>query len=315
MTFLAPERLLLLLGVAALAGVYVFQQRRRSRYAVRFTNLELLDRVAPEKPRWRRHVPAAAFLAMLCLLVTGFARPAADLQVPRERATILVAVDVSPSMRATDVPPTRLDAAKQAAQEFVEQLPERFNVGLVAFSGSAAVVVSPTTDRQAVMDGIARLQVGQRTAIGEAVFTSLQTIRTFDERAAADPPPARIVLLSDGANTSGRAPEEAATEATEQGVPVFTIAYGTPDGMVRLGGDWQPVPPDLPTLRDLATTTGGSFYEAASIEELREVYEDIGSSIGYRTEQRDVSAWFVGLGLLAALAAAAGSLVWFSRLP
>ncbi|MQA88018.1 MAG: VWA domain-containing protein [Streptosporangiales bacterium] len=315
MSFLAPERLLLLLGVAALVGVYVFQQQRRSRYAVRFTNLHLLDRVAPEKPRWRRHVPAAAFLAMLCLLVTGFARPAADVRVPRERATIMVAVDVSPSMRAADVQPTRLDAAKTAAQEFVEQLPERFNVGLVAFSGSAAVAVPPTTDRQAVLDGIGNLRVGQRTAIGEAVFTSLQAISTFDRQAASDPPPARIVLLSDGANTAGRSPDDAAAEATQRNVPVSTIAYGTPNGMVRLGGELQPVPPDLPTLRDLATVTGGGFYEAASVEELREVYEDIGSSIGYRTERRDVSAWFVGLGLLAALAAAAGSLVWFSRLP
>lgn len=315
MSIEAPARLLLLLGVLALVAVYVFQQRRRSHYAVRFTNLDLLDRVAPERPRWRRHVPAAAFLAMLCLLVVGFARPAADIRVPRERATIMVAIDVSPSMRATDVQPSRLGAAKAAAQEFVETLPERFNVGLVTFSGSAAVTVPPTTDREVIRTAIANLRVGQRTAIGEAVFTSLQAIAGFDRQAETDPPPARVVLLSDGANTAGRSPEEASSEAVERGVPVSTIAYGTPSGIVRLGGQLQPVPPDLPTLRELAGSTGGSFYEAASVEELRQVYEDIGSSIGYRTEHRDVSAWFVGLGLLAALAAAAGSLLWFSRLP
>lgn len=315
MTFLAPERLLLLLGVAALAAVYVVRQRRHSRYAVRFTNLALLDRVAPERPRWRRHVPAAAFVAMLCLLVTGFARPTADVRVPRERATIIVAIDVSPSMRATDVPPTRLQAAKAAAREFVQELPRRFNVGVVAFSGSAALVVPPTTERGPVYAGIENLRVGQRTAIGEAVYTSLQAIASFDRRAASDPPPARIVLLSDGANTAGRTPEEAAAEATKRRVPVSTIGYGTPYGMVRLGGMWQPVPPDLPTLRGIAKSTGGGFYEAASVEELREVYEDIGSSIGYRTERREVSAWFVGFGLLAALAAATSSMLWFSRLP
>lgn len=315
MTFEAPVRLLLLIGVAALVAVYLFQQRRRSRYAVRFTNLDLLDKVAPEKPRWRRHLPAAAFVAMLCLLVTGFARPAADIRVPRERATIMIAIDVSPSMRATDVQPSRLGAAKAAGQEFVEALPERFNVGVVAFSGSATVVVPPTTDRRAVRTSIANLQVGQRTAIGEAMYSSLQAIATFDRQARSDPPPSHIVLLSDGANTAGRSPEEAATEAAGNGVPVSTIAYGTPYGMVQLGGQWQPVPPDLPTLRAIADTTSGTFYEAASVEELRQVYEDIGSSIGYRTEHRDVSAWFVGLGLLAALAAAAGSLTWFSRLP
>lgn len=315
MTFDAPLRLLLLLGVAALVAVYLFQQRRRSRYAVRFTNVELLDKVAPEKPRWRRHLPAAAFVAMLCLLVTGFARPAADVRVPRERATIMVAIDVSPSMRATDVEPSRLGAAKDAAQEFLDELPDRFNVGVVAFSGSAAVTVPPTTDRAAVRSGIANLRVGQRTAIGEAVYASLQALTTFDQRAADDPPPARIVLLSDGANTAGRTPEQAAADAAEQGVPVSTIAYGTPYGTVQLGGQWQPVPPDLPTLRAVADSSGGTFYEAASVEELRQVYEDIGSSIGYRTERRDVSAWFVGVGLLAALAAAAGSLAWFSRLP
>jgi Ca-activated chloride channel family protein len=316
MTFLAAERLWFLLGVAALAAAYVVLQQRRSRYAVRFTNLALLDKVAPTTPGWRRHLPAVLFLAMLALLVTGFARPTDDVRVPRERATVLVVLDASPSMRAIDVEPNRLDAAVDAAQAFVGELPPRFNVGLVSFSGSAALIVPPTTDREAVRAGVAQVSAtGQGTAIGEAIITALQAIASFDARAAEEPPPARIVLLSDGANTVGRSPEFAAREAAAAGVPVSTIAYGTSAGRVTVNGRWIPVPADGPTLETIAEQTGGAHYEAASGEQLRQVYEDIGSSVGYRVERQEVSARFIGLGLLAALAAAATSLVWFSRLP
>ena len=160
MTWESPQRLWLLLAVAALAVAYIVMQRRRSRYAVRFTNLKLLDRVAPKQPQWRRHVPAGLFLGMLALLTLGFARPTDEVQVPRERATVLVAVDVSRSMLATDVDPDRLTAAKAAAHEFVANLPEEFNVGLVGFAGSASVFVPPVTDRTAVSTGIDRLSEG-----------------------------------------------------------------------------------------------------------------------------------------------------------
>ena len=311
MTFFAPERLWLLAAVVGLAAVYVVMQRRRSRYAVRFTNLPLLDKVAPTRPGWRRHLPALAFLVMLTLLVTAFARPAANAKVPRERATIMVALDVSGSMAATDVEPNRLEAAQRAALAFVDKLPDRFNVGLVTFSRNASVLAQPSTDRDAIRSQLQNLTLGPGTAIGEAVFTSLATITGFDQQAQSNPPPARIVLLSDGANNAGRTPEEAAQAAAAAKVPVSTIAYGTADG--QLNG--TPVPVDAPTLQQLAQTSGGSFYEAATGEELQKVYEDIGSSIGYRTERREVSAWFVGIGLIAALAAAAASLTWFSRLP
>jgi Ca-activated chloride channel family protein len=315
MTFLAPGRLFLLLGVAALAGGYLLLQRRRRQYVARFTELSLLDKVAPDRPGVRRHLPAAAFLAMLGLLTVGFARPTAEVKVPRERATILVAIDVSASMQATDVTPSRFEAAQEAARRFIGQLPEQFNVGVVAFDGRARVVVPPTTDREIIRVGIDSLDLGPATAIGEAVFVALQSIAGFDAEAATEPPPARIVLLSDGENTAGRSPEVAAEEAASVGVPVYTIAYGTPDGQVVSGGYVVPVPVDGPALERLAEATGGSFYEAASGEELQEVYEDIGSSVGYRTERREVSVWFIGFGLLAALGAAAASLLWFSRLP
>ncbi|SCG70796.1 Ca-activated chloride channel family protein [Micromonospora echinaurantiaca] len=319
MIWLSPVRLWLLVGVLALAVGYLMLQRRRSRYAVRFTNLRLLDRVAPERPVWRRHLPAGLFLAMLALLVVGFARPTAEVQVPRERATVMVAVDVSTSMLATDVEPDRLSAAKEAARRFVDGLPDEFNVGLVAFAGSAAVLVPPGTDREALHEGIERLAEGatgvQGTAIGEAISTSLGAVRGLDSQAAKEPPPARVILLSDGANTSGMDPMEAAADAVAVEVPVHTISFGTPSGFVDRGGRPIQVPVDGQTLRAVAEETGGGFHEASTSDELRAVYDDIGSSVGYRTERQDVSARFIGLGLVFALGAAAGSMRWFSRLP
>ncbi|MGW4498856.1 VWA domain-containing protein [Micromonospora sp. NPDC004336] len=319
MIWQSPVRLWLLLGVLALAVGYLLVQRRRSRYAVRFTNLRLLDRVAPQRPTWRRHLPAGLFLAMLALLVVGFARPTAEVRVPRERATVMVAVDVSTSMLAGDVEPDRLSAAKESARSFVDGLPDEFNVGLVAFAGSAAVLVPPSTDREALHEGIERLVEGatgvQGTAIGEAISTSLGAVKGFDSEAATDPPPARIILLSDGANTSGMDPMEAAADAVNMQVPVHTISFGTPGGTVDRGGRPIQVPVDGQTLRAVAEETGGGFHEASTSDELRAVYEDIGTSVGYRTERQDVSARFIGLGLVFALGAAAGSMRWFSRLP
>ena len=314
-----PARLWLLLGVAALIVVYVLVQRRRSRYAVRFTNLRLLDRVAPKRPGWRRHVPASLFLAMLALLLVGFARPSDEVRVPRERATVIVAVDVSRSMLATDVAPDRLSSAKAAAREFVADLPEEFNVGLVGFAGNASVFVAPVRDRAAVTAGIDRLSEGragqQGTAIGEAIYASLESIRTLDGEAEQDPPPARVVVLSDGANTAGRNPDQAGADAVEAGVAVDTIAFGTADGMIDNQGQSTPVPVDGETLRTVAAQTGGTYHEAGSGDELRGVYRDIQTSVGYTTERQDVSARFIGAGLALAVLAAAASMLWFARIP
>jgi Ca-activated chloride channel family protein len=319
MSFLNSGRLWLLLAVAALAALYVVLQRRRSRYAVRFTNLALLDKLAPARPGWRRHMPAGLFLAMLALLVVGFARPVDEVRVPRERATVVVAVDTSASMAAQDVDPNRLAAAAAAAQEFVDGLPEEFNVGLVAFTGGATVVVAPTTDRDALRAGIDRLDDGQfgpqGTAIGEAVDAAVRAIQTLDARAAQDPPPARVVVLSDGANTAGREPRDAAADAAEAGVPVDTIAFGTDSGTIEQNGRTLAVPLDGETLRAVAELTTGTYHEAGTSAELRGIYDDIGSSVGFRTERQDVAARFIGFGLLAALAGAAASLLWFARLP
>ncbi|GAA3140620.1 hypothetical protein GCM10020001_074000 [Nonomuraea salmonea] len=192
-------------------------------------------------------------------------------------------------------------------------MPERFNLGLVSFSGSASVAVPPTTDRQAVLYALERLGTDSGTAIGEAVFTSLEAIAALDTEEEA--PPAHIVLLSDGSSTTGRTVSDAATEASSRGVPVTTIAYGTADGVISLSGRDVPVPVDGPALRSLAESAGGGFYEAASGDELQAVYEDIGTSVGYRTERQEVWQWFVAAGLIFGLMAAVTSLLWFSRLP
>lgn len=318
--FLNPGRLWLLAGVAAVAIAYVLLQRRRSRYAVRFTNLRLLDKVAPKRPAWRRHVPASLFIAMLALLVVGFARPTDEIKVPKERATVIIAVDVSASMLATDVRPDRLTAAKEAARTFADGLPGHFNVGLVAFAGNASVVVAPNADRDTLFAGIDRLSETSAglggTAIGDAIGTALQAIRTIDAKASDDPPPARVVLLSDGANTSGRDPDEAAVEANSDGIPVDTISFGTTSGEIgRRGGVPMSVPVDGDTLRAVAEQTNGSYHEAGSSAELKAVYADIGTSVGYVEERADVSSRFIGLALIVAMAAALASMFWFSRIP
>lgn len=315
MNFLSPERLWLFAALAALVVAYILVQGSRRRYALRFTNLSLLDQVAPKRPGWRRHLTAALFLLTCAALMLGFARPAMEIEVPRERATILVAIDVSPSMAATDVTPSRLTAAKDSAQEFVDGLPDRFNVGLVAFSATSTVVSSPTQDHQAVVDSIEHLQIAPGTAIGEAVFTSLQSVQSFDEEAAEDPPPAAIVLLSDGENTSGRPVPLATETAIAADIPVSTIAFGTGTSIIEVDGQLIPADIDKETLELLAVETGGHFYEAESGTELESVYDDIGSSLGAETVHEEVVEWFVGIALVFALVTAATSLAWFSRLP
>ena len=318
-TFLAPGWLWLLLAVAALLVVYVVLQLRRRAYAVRFANLELLDKLAPKRPGWRRHLAFALLLLALAALTTAMAKPTRETRVPRDRATVMMAIDVSLSMRAEDVVPNRLEAAQAAAKEFVGLLPPRINLGLVTFSGTASVAVAPTTDRTAVLRALDSLELAERTAIGEAIFSSLDAIKTFQTQLQAQdtaegPPPARLVLMSDGSNTWGRSPEQASGAAKQAEVPVSTIAFGTDEGYIELEGDRVAVPVNHEQLRGIAEATGGSYYPAASAEELASVYRDLGSQIGYTTERREITTWFVGTGLLLAFAAAGVSLVWTNRL-
>ncbi|MBW3579999.1 MAG: VWA domain-containing protein [Actinobacteria bacterium] len=316
MTFLAPERLVLSIAVAALAAAYVVVQvRGRRRYALRFTNLALLGSVAPASPGWRRHLPAALLLVALLGLVAALAHPARAELVPRERATIVMAIDVSISMDATDVRPSRLASAKQAATSFAELLPERINLGLVAFAGSARVLVSPTTDRSMVTAAIERLELSESTAIGDGVLASLDAIESVPDAVDGEPVPAHILLLSDGETQVGTPNQLAAETARDAGVPVTTIAFGTPEGVISYQGQTVPVAVNQADLRALADETGGSSFEAATTEELESVYRDIGSSIGFVTEQREIGGWFTGAAFVLAMLAGAASLLWFSRLP
>ena len=315
LTFLSRDRLWLLLLVAALIAAYVMMQMRRKEYAVRFTNLALLDSIAPKRPGWRRHIPATAFILAMIAMVTAFARPARPVKVPRERATIVMAIDVSLSMEATDIEPNRLIAAQDAAKSFVDLVPTRLNLGLVAFSGVAQVLVSPTTDHSLLKRSIDNLQLGPRTAVGEAIYASLGSIASVASEPGQPPPPGRIVLMSDGETTVGRANDLAMKAATDAKVQISTIAFGTDEGTVLVEGRSIPVPVNREALAAIAEATGGRAFEAASARELRRVYADIGSSIGYRTEEREVTSWLVGLALAFALAAAGGSLLWSSRLP
>jgi Ca-activated chloride channel family protein len=251
------------------------------------------------------------------VLTLGVAQPSAAVKVPRDDATVMMAIDVSLSMEATDVLPSRIAAAKEAGKQFVELLPKRINLGLVSFGGTANLLVPPTLDRQAVKAAIERLHLQTSTAIGEAIFTSLQAIQVFT-RSHSGPrgkhPPARIVLLSDGTNTVGRPVSLAVRAARRAHVEVSTIAFGTPDGTVTIDGHVQPVPADTETLSAIAHETGGSFHTAASVQQLKTVYADIGSQIGYTTQQRDVSWRFLLGGLLCLFVAGAAALLWSGRL-
>jgi Ca-activated chloride channel family protein len=296
--------------------VYVWRQRRRQAFAVRFSNVDLLRTVAPGGiGPYRRHAPAVALVLSLFILALGMARPSVDGREPLERATVMVALDVSLSMMSDDVAPTRIEAAQAAAKDFVGQLPREFNVGLVAFAKAANVVVSPTKDHNAVVSAIDGLQLAEATATGEAVFTSLDAIAGVPADGAEGAPPARIVLLSDGYRTFGRSIEDAAAAAAQANVPVSTIAFGTDEGTVNINGSRQRVPVDRQALEQLAESTQGFFYEAATADALKKVYEDMGSSIGYKTVAKEIGRVFLGLGLLFALAAAGMSLLWTSRLP
>ncbi len=317
MTFQAPLWLLALLGVAALVGFYVLVQLRRKAYAARFTNVALLGSIMPRRPGWRRHLAFGVLALGLATLVVSLAVPSTEVRVPRERATVVMAVDVSLSMQATDIEPDRFRAMQTAAKEFVDVLPERINLGLVSFAGTATTVVPPTTDRLQVANAIDNLDLAESTAIGEAVFTSLTTIENFQSTVVTrgeEPPPARIVLLSDGQTTVGREDTQAIDAAKAAGVPVSTIAFGTDYGTLDLDGEIVPVPVDRAALEAIADQTGGSYSQAVSAAELEQVYADLGSQIGYTTEPQDISPWFVRSGVLIAVLGVVLSLLWTNRL-
>ena len=355
MIFLAPLLLLGLLLVPILLGLYVWAQRRRSRYAVRFTNLDLLANLAPRRPAWRRHLPPVIYLGAIAALALALARPTMVVAVPREDATVLLTIDVSGSMRATDVSPTRLDAARAAARSFVAQLPEGIRVGIVAFASEPETLVAPTTDREAIEDALQSLTPKNGTAMGDGLMRTLdlaEQIQTDDEGtppasttpdpsaapdASASPdasaapdapvdtpsgePLVAAILLSDGANSVGETePLDAAERAASLGVPVYTIALGTPDGEVEVRDDLGQVrilqvPPDTETLAQIAEITGGTAFDAPTAEDLSAVYDNLESRIGHVDERQEVTSWFAAAALVLVVVGAGLSALWFGRLP
>ena len=315
--FISPQRLWLLLAVGVLAAVYVALQWRRRSYAVRFTNVDLLDKVAPRRPGWRRHLVAALFLATGALQVVAFAGPEKQSRIPRERATVILAVDVSLSMEATDVEPSRLAGAQEAALSFLDAVPPKINIGLVSFSSRAIILVPPSTDRERVRNAIGDLSLGNGTAIGDAILSSLEALKAAPPDEQGTQPPAAIVLLSDGKTTVGTPDSEAARIAAEAGIPISTIAFGTRQGRIRSpeGGSFISVPVDEEALSRIADATGGATFDAQSTAELKSIYADIGSAVGYENAPREITRYFVGLAMLAGLMTAALSLAWFQRLP
>ena len=317
LAFLSPERLWILLAIPVLVAAYVFAMLRKNRRGMRFTNTSMLDVVVPKQSQWRRHLAVALSLLSLVTLTAAFARPSTQIDVPRERATVVIVIDASQSMQATDVAPNRLAAAKAAAVEFVQELPDRYNVSVVSMAGNSSILVPPTLAHNTVENAVNGIQLQDGTAIGEGVYTALRAL----QQAPKDPDnpnaaaPGAVVLLSDGSNTAGRAPMQAAAEARTAKVPVYTIAYGTENGYVDLDGKREPVPVDHEMMRQLAAATEGQYFAAATVDQLRSVYENIGSEVGYEKAEREVTSRFAGYGLALAVLAALGAISLGAKWP
>jgi Ca-activated chloride channel family protein len=304
MSFGSPLVLAALVLVPLLAWGYVRQQRGRRAAAAAFAAPALQASVAPRRPGWRRHAPMVAFALALAILIVAAAKPQRTVAVPVEQAAIMLATDVSGSMQATDVKPSRLVAARRAAREFVDGAPRGVNIGVMAFSGRP----------------LNRLAPAGGTATGEAIAAAVRTLRT-PTRPGRRPPPSAIVLLSDGASTKGKNPVEAAREARRAKIPVYTIALGTPDGTIEVprpggasGTEVRRVPPDPRNLAEVARASGGRTFTADDAGELKRIYDRLGSQLSTEKRKRQLTSSFAGGALVLLLAGAGMSLAWFGRL-
>jgi len=330
MEFEWPGMLLLLLLAPLLVLAYLWAQRRRKRYALRFASLSVVKEAMGRGPGWRRHVPPALFLTGLTILLFSLARPLSVVTLPSQEGTIILAIDSSGSMRAEDMAPTRLDAAKAAARTFVERQPEGVRIGVVSFSDSSFLVQAPTDDKQAVLGAINRLTWQRGTAIGSAMLTSLDAI--FEEADAEggmmselEPTPtpvprgiyepAIIILLSDGQSNRGPRPLEVVQEAVDRGVRIYTVGVGTERGAVlNYRGRSMRVQLDETTLKGIADATGGDYYNASSESELQAIYQNLGMEIVFRQQEAEITAIFAAIGAVFVLAAGVLSMLWFSRI-
>jgi len=315
MSFASPLLLLALLTVPLAIGAHVAAQRRRRRYAVRYTALSTLAAIVGEEPRWRRHAPFALFALALAALAVSLARPERTVAVPVERATVVLVTDVSRSMSASDVSPSRLEAARRAAQSFVDQVPDAMRVGLVAYSDVPQTLQTPTDEHKLVSNALKTLQPIGGTATGAGLQAALDALKLPTDESTARPP-AAILLLSDGKSNDGTLAYEVATQARRVHVPIYTVALGTPEGTIPdLGGQLVQVPPDPEALKRIASLSGGEAFRAQDSDQLGDVYDRLGSQLGTKPEQREVTVMFAGAGLLLLAGAMAASLALGGRLP
>lgn len=322
MSFGSPIRLLLLVAPLALLIGYLVLQQRRKHVAVRFTSVDLLASVVPKRVGWQRHVAPAMLLFTLLMLTIGFAQPTRTVRTPRQQATVILAMDVSGSMVASDVAPDRLTAAKQAAASFLDALPKGVQLGLVSFSTNARLLVAPTADREIVRAALTTLRADGGTATGDAIELSLEAAKSVATSTQAKSVPTAIVLMSDGKPTVAggnpgaamQAVEEAIADAKAADVKINTIAFGTSAGTVTVQGETVAVPSDPEAMAAIASETGGQTFTAESAKELKSVYDDIGRTVGYVKHKKEMTATFTGLGLVLGAVAAGAALVWGYRI-
>jgi len=318
MSFGEPLFLLALLAVPFAVVAYVRHERTRRAAAAAFVMPALQASVAPRTPGWRRHVPLVVYAVALTVLILALARPQATVAVPVERASIMLTTDYSGSMQATDVPPSRLRAARAAAERFLGQVPDAVRVGLVAFNHNARLAENPTTDRGAVRAAIGALEPSGGTATGEALALSLGVLAAQKDEDGQRVPSA-VILLSDGKSVRGRPPTTIAQRAKDLKIPIYTVTLGTPSGTInvrRSDGSTvtRPVPPDPVESSEVARISDGRAYTADTAKDLSAVYAALGSRVGYRDEKREITAAFSGGALVLLAGGALLSLHWFRRL-
>jgi Ca-activated chloride channel homolog len=315
-SFQAPLFLLALLAVPLLAAALIAERRRRRRYVVRFTGVSTLRAVMGGTPAWRRHAPAVLFLAALAALIVGLARPQRTVAVAIDKASVMLVLDVSGSMQATDVQPSRLDAARDAAQAFVDKVPPRLQLGIVAYRAVVDTVQQPTQDHDQVRRVLDGLVAEGGTATGDALSAALEQLQKVKGRNGKRAPSA-IVLLSDGRTTEGSDPLIAAGQARKLRIPVYTVALGSPGATIPSPGGFGriPVPPDPETLREIAKLSRAQSYTVDEAGQLADIYRRLGSRLGSKREHRQVTAGFASGGALLLALALALSLRWAGRLP
>jgi Ca-activated chloride channel family protein len=328
----------LLLLIPALVAAYIFAQRRRQKYALRYASLSLVKEALGRGPGWRRHVPAVLFLTAMAVMIAALARPAAIVVLPSQQGTIILTLDNSGSMRADDVKPSRMEAAKAAAKAFVAKQPRHQRVGVVAFAGTASLVQPPTRDRDAIFAAIDRLTLQRATAVGSGILTSLNAIleEYGDRPISFQPEPfggggglesaplqqgepissAIIVLMSDGQSNTGPPPLEVVEQAAARGIKIYTVGLGNPEGtIITFYNRAMRVRLDEETLKRIAEKTNGAYFRAGTDTDLKEIYENLGTRLVFKPERTEITALFAAFAAALLLAAGGFSLLWFNRLP